>query len=165
MKMKCTYFHCGDLLQKALALEISEIETVIADSRWSSDFEFNDLKNQRAYNKAFDNAFTQCGWEVQPLLRDRPRLIGDFRKGLVFVEVQFGNSSSLYRDFYKFQYGLANGLLSLAVLVVPTDPPAFFSARGRSSVSNMADYSLAKTILTILPVNVPVLLIGLLPGN
>ena len=163
--MKSAYFHCGDLLQKALAVEINEIETVIAEIRWSPGFEFDGLENQRAYNRAFDVAFSQYGWEAQPLLRERPRLIGDFRRGLVFVEIQFGNSSSLYRDFYKFQYGHANGLLSLAVLVVPTEPPAFFSGRGRSSVSNMAEYSLAHTILTILPVNVPVLLIGLLPEN
>jgi hypothetical protein len=165
MKMTSNYFHCGDLLKNALNEEISEVKTVVSKTQWLPEFEFDGLKNQRAYNRAFDVAFGKCGWEAQPLLRDRPRLIGDFRKGLVFVEIQFGNSSSLYRDFYKFQYGLANGLLSLAVLVVPTNPPAFFSGRGRSSVSNMAEYTLAHTILTILPVDVPVLLIGLLPEN
>jgi hypothetical protein len=57
---------------------------------------------------------------LQPTLRTQRKLIGDFRKGLVFVQIQFGNCATLYRDYYKFQYGLANGLLSLAVLIVPT---------------------------------------------
>lgn len=83
------------------------------------------------------------------MLRTRPKLIGDFQKGLVFVEVQFGNSSTLYRDYYKFQYGLANGLLSLAVLIVPTSPKLFFPTRSKS-VQNMAEYSLATTYLSVL---------------
>jgi len=80
------------------------------------------------------------------------------------VEVQFGNSSALYRDYYKFPYGLANGLLSLAVLIVPTTPGAFFPSRP-ASVHNMAEYALAHTCLTVLPINVPSLLVGLLPDN
>jgi hypothetical protein len=104
------------------------------------------------------------GWELQPTLRTQPKLIGDFRKGLVFVEIQFGNSATLYRDYYKFQYGLANGLLSLAILIVPTTPAAFFSSRP-DSVNNMAEFSIARTCLTVLPINVPTILIGLLPEN
>ena len=61
-------------------------------------------------------------WETKPRLSTNPRLIGDFRKNLVFVEVQFWNSATLYRDFYKFQYGLQNGILSLSVLIVPVNP-------------------------------------------
>src|SRR5262245_48396876 len=40
-------------------------------------------------------------------------------------------SSALYRDYYKFQYGLANGLLSLAILIVPRRARAFFPTRPR----------------------------------
>jgi len=95
------------------------------------------------------------------VLKRNPRLIGDFRKHLVFVEVQFGNSATLFRDYYKFQYGLANGLLSLAVLIVPTDPANFFPSR-LNSVNNMAEFDLAKTCLTDLRINVPTMLIGLM---
>jgi hypothetical protein len=116
----------------------------------------------RAYNMAFRKAFISLGWEDQPVLLEAPKLIGDFRKGLVFIEVQFGNSSTLYRDYYKFQYGLANGLLSLAVLIVPIKPSKFFPTR-TNSVNNMADFTLAKKCLTVLPLNVPTLLIGLEP--
>jgi len=104
------------------------------------------------------------GWALQPRLCDDPRLIGDASKNGVFVEVQFGNSSTLYRDYYKFHYGLLNGLLSLAVLIVPTNPLQFFPTRPKS-VSNMAEYDLAYRSFKLLQIPVPILLIGLLPEN
>jgi hypothetical protein len=168
LRYEKAYFHCGDHLKETLSGYIAEIESVLKEVKWNTEFSFTEngavSHHQAGYNKAFEKGFKFLGWEVQPFLRADPRLIGDFRKGLVFVEVQFGNSSALYRDYYKFQYGLANGLLSLAVLIVPTTPKAFFPARG-GSVQNMAEYSLAHTCLTVLPINVPTLLIGLLPEN
>jgi hypothetical protein len=168
VKYEKAYFHCGDHLKNTLSNHIAEIESVLSEVRWSPEFSIAEngaaFKHQAGYNKAFDKGFTSLGWDRQPFLRDNPRLIGDFRKGLVFVEVQFGNSSALYRDYYKFQYGLANGLLSLSVLIVPTTPKSFFPTRP-TSVQNMAEYSLAHTCLTVLPINVPALLIGLLPQN
>ncbi|MCF6149291.1 MAG: hypothetical protein E3K37_11620 [Candidatus Kuenenia sp.] len=169
MKYKKTFFHCGNQLLNTLSTEIKEIEMIIEKVKWANSFKHNQkneitYEHQTAYNKAFDAQFINCGWESQPLLRVEPRLIGDFRKGLVFVEIQFGNSSTLYRDYYKFQYGLINGLLSLSVLIVPTKPSDFFPTRPKS-VLNMAEYDLAYSYLTVLPINVPVLLIGLLPEN
>jgi hypothetical protein len=168
MKTREAFFHCGEVLQKNLAREINDIASIVNKVQWTPSFQYkengNTFKHQAAYNKAFSAYFVSIGWEHQPLLRRNPRLIGDFRKGLVFVEIQFGNSSALYRDYYKFQYGLANGLLSLAVLIVPTRSSKFFPTRP-NSVQNMAEYDLAHTCFTILPINVPVLLIGLLPEN
>lgn len=169
MKYKKKYFHCGDFLQESLKSQIDEIYQCVSNLKWESDFTYNlnnnqNLRYQRAYNKAFEQEFLKYDWDRQPLLLRSPRLIGDFRKGLVFVEIQFGNSATLYRDYYKFQYGHANGLLSLAVLIVPTLPAEFFPTRP-SSVINMAEYELADRYLTMLPIKVPVLLIGLLPKN
>jgi hypothetical protein len=168
MKAEISYFHCGEHLRKTLFEEIGELQSAIAQVQWAREFTYSEdgttYEHQAAYNKAFAHEFTGLGWEPQPLLRRDPRLIGDFRKGLVFVEVQFGNSSALYRDYYKFQYGLANGLLSLAVLVVPAQAKEFFPTRPRS-VQNMAEYSLALTCFSVLPINVPTLLVGLLPSN
>jgi len=52
---------------------------------------------------------------------------------------------------------LANGLLSLAVLIVPTRPSKLFPTRPKS-VQNMAEYDLADNSLTVLPINVAVVL-------
>jgi hypothetical protein len=149
-------------------VEIAEVESAVTNVRWSEVFAYshNDTayEHQTAYNRAFAAEFGRRGWEPRPVLRTHPKLIGDFRKGLVFVEIQFGNSSTLYRDYYKSQYGLANGLLSLAVLIVPTKARAFFPTRP-GSVHNMAEYALAHTCLTVLPINVPTLLLGLLPSD
>ncbi len=169
MRYQERYYHCGDYLRERLESPIQEIALCIEHVLWAEEFRFRTedgewTSHQTAYNKAFEKQFIALGWESQPLLLESPRLIGDFRKDLVFVEVQFGNSAALYRDYYKFQYGLANGLLSLAVLIVPTSPRAFFPTRP-ASVVNMAEFDLADRYLTVLPIRVPTLLIGLLPAN
>lgn len=168
VKVEIAYFHCGEHLRKTLDSEIGETLNAVDMVKWAPSYSISvgakTYKHQTGYNKAFSMCFGQMGWESQPLLRTTPKLIGDFRKELVFIEIQFGNSATLYRDYYKFQYGLANGLLSLAVLIVPTKPLAFFPTRPKS-VNNMADFNLANTCLTVLPINVPTMLIGLLPQN
>ncbi|HPJ69049.1 MAG TPA: BglII/BstYI family type II restriction endonuclease [Desulfobacteraceae bacterium] len=160
--------HCGDFLIETLHVAISEIKSILNNIEWNSEFSIkidnHEFTNQRAYNKAFEQEFNARGWELQPKLNESPKLIGDFRKNLVFVEVQFGNSSTLYRDFYKFQYGLQNGLLSLAVLIVPYNENEFFPTR-RESVINMANYILAERYFSVLPISVPTWLIGLLPES
>ena len=167
LKHKTKFLHCGDNLKDGLSANLDEIFFVINSIRWKPEFSFTEdgrtFKYQTGYNRAFNAVFKKLGWEVKPLLRDKPRLVGDFRKELIFGEIQFGNSSTLYRDYYKFQYGLQSGLLSLAVLIVPTKPAQFFPTRLIRSVHNMAEYDLALRYFTILPIAVPTLIIGLEP--
>ena len=167
MKYKITYLHCGEHLKESLKTEMQEVVQVVESIDWQDEFKViqprSTLFHQTAYNKRFELEFQQLGWETKPKLSLNPRLIGDFRKNLVFVEVQFGNSATLYRDFYKFQYGLQNGLLSLSVLVVPMNPKEFFPTRPRS-ISNMAEYDLALRYFTVLPISVPTMVIGLIAG-
>jgi hypothetical protein len=168
MHFQKKHFHCSDHLLATLERPIDEIFACIKTVPWQQEFSVQlphgkTIHHQAAYNKALQDLFDKHGWECQPVLASSPKLIGDFRKRLVFVEVQFGNSAALYRDYYKFQYGLANGLLSLAVLIVPTAPVNFFPSRP-DSVRNMAEYDLADRFFTMLPIRVPTLLIGLLPG-
>ena len=116
MKYRKTFLHCSDLLQDNFKKEINEIFEIIGAINWQSEFIFeqsgkDNLKHQRAYNERFKVELENRGWETQPKLSQKPRLIGDFRKNLVFGEIQFGVSSTLYRDFYKFQYGVQNGLV------------------------------------------------------
>ena len=165
MKHQITYLHCGEHLRESLNDEIDEVVSVVDLIKWEEEFKViktdSTLLHQTAYNKKFEIEFEKLGWEKKPLLSQKPRLIGDFRKNLVFVEVQFGNSATLYRDFYKFQYGLQNGLLSLSVLIVPINPKEFFPTRPRS-ISNMAEYDLALRYFTVLPISVPTMVIGLI---
>ena len=160
-----TYLHCGEHLKESLKDEIDEVLSVVDLIEWEKEFKVvktdSTLLHQTAYNKKFEIEFEKLGWEKKPLLSQKPRLIGDFIKNLVFVEVQFGNSATLYRDFYKFQYGLQNGLLSLSVLIVPSNPNEFFPTRPRS-ISNMAEYDLALRYFTVLPISVPTMVIGLI---
>ena len=165
MKHQITYLHCGEHLKESLNGEIDEVVSVVDLIEWEEEFKViktdSILLHQTAYNKSFEIEFEKLGWEKKPMLSQKPRLIGDFRKNLVFVEIQFGNSATLYRDFYKFQYGLQNGLLSLSVLIVPINPKEFFPTRPRS-ISNMAEYDLALRFFTILPISVPTMVIGLM---
>jgi hypothetical protein len=161
-------YHCSESLLQTFAPQLEEIRSAISSIAWQKEFDLSvDGKfytHQSAYNKAFDIEFSSRDWESQPRLRSNPRLIGDYRKHLVFVEIQFGNSATLYRDYYKFQYGLANGLLSLAALIVPVAPKEFFPSRP-NSVGNMAEFKLANNYLSVLPINVPTILFGLQPEN
>ena len=165
MKHQITYLHCGEHLKESLKDEIDEVLSVVNMIEWQEEFKViksgATLLHQTAYNKRFEIEFEKLGWETKPLLSQKPRLIGDFRKNLVFVEIQFGNSATLYRDFYKFQFGLQNGLLSLSVLIVPVKPKEFFPTRPRS-ISNMAEYDLALRYFTVLPISVPTMIIGLI---
>ena len=167
MKAKKEYFFCSPRLLKNVD-EISEIDLCIQNILWQSEFvlkvEGKIFKNQSAYNKAFEIEFRKLNWNSRPLLYKNPRLIGDFQKNDIFIEIQFGNSATIYRDYYKFHYGLSHNLLSLAVLIVPTKPETFFPTRPES-VSNMAEFNFASKYFKLLPIPVPILLIGLLPEN
>tara|TARA_B100000378_G_C17863738_1_gene349550 strand:- start:88 stop:627 length:540 start_codon:yes stop_codon:yes gene_type:complete len=167
VKYRTTFLHCSDLLQDNLKTEIDEIYEIIRTINWQSEFIFqrsdkDNLKHQTAYNERFKVELENRGWESQPKLSEKPRLIGDFRKNLVFGEIQFGNSATLYRDFYKFQYGVQNGLVSLNILITPVSPSEFFPTRP-DSVANMAEYDLALRYFSVLPISVPTLVIGLEP--
>ena len=167
MKFKREYFCCSPKLLSNIP-EISEIEKAIGKVAWTGQFRLEagdkSFEHQTGYNKALAVELHKRRWTLQPRLCDNPRLIGDASKNGVFVEVQFGNSSTLYRDYYKFHYGLLNGLLSLAVLIVPTNPRQFFPTRPKS-VASMAEYDLAYRCFKLLRIPVPILLIGLLPEN
>ncbi len=168
MDYRKEYFFCSPKLLKNVE-EIDEIEACIYSVKWAEEFIYIEdgieIKHQAAYNKAFDKEFLKYGWKLQPILyNETPRLIGDYAKNDVFVEVQFGNTATIFRDYYKFYFGLTHNLLSLAVLIVPTNPRTFFPAR-KKSVSNMAEFDFACKYFKLLPIPVPILVIGLKACN
>jgi hypothetical protein len=167
LKYKTEHLFCSPRLLQNVH-EVTDVYLCVDAVKWQTDFAFESnarkYRHQQGYNKAFEAEFTKRGWKPHPLLLSQPRLIGDAQKNDVFVEVQFGNSATLYRDYYKFHYGLTHSLLALAVLIVPTNPQRFFPTRP-SSVRNLAEFDLAHRYYRLLPIPVPILLVGLLPEN
>lgn len=105
MKTEKAFFFCSQRLLQNID-ELKEIDLCLSHVPWKEDFVIEYGKKryayQTGYNKAFQIEFRKYGWKLYPLLYDNPRLIGDFQKGDIFVEVQFGNSSTLYRDTTSF---------------------------------------------------------------
>ncbi len=71
----------------------------------------------------------------------------------------------MYRDFYKFHLGYDRGVLTLGVLILPTDQYKFFPERNPESIRNMATYEYALEHLSAVSIPVPILLVGLRPEN
>lgn len=161
------YFFCSPKLLKNVD-ELDEIEEIIHSIKWSEHFTIQKnnkiYEHQKGYNLAFDIEFEKQNWELQPKLHEEAGFLGDFRKNDIFIEIQFGHSATLFRDYYKFHYGVTNSLFWLAVLIVPTNPAEFFPTRPKS-VANMAEYKKASKWFNLLKIPIPILLIGLLPEN
>ena len=171
MKYQTNYLFCSEKLISQIS-EVKEILNVVSVIPWNpTKIEVLSEKNeklyyQKAYNRLFQIEFEKRGgWIREPVLHPKPELKGDFLKNDVFVEIQFGNSATVFRDYYKFHMGLAKKLLSLAVLILPTNQYTFFPDRERGSVSNMATFEYALEHFEALTIPVPILLIGLLPAN
>jgi len=83
--------------------------------------------NQKALNKYLDEKFAGThGWQTQPQIVGPEKLggpdtglKGDFKKGRLQVEIQFGNMARWYTDVFKFQLSYALDEIDVAVLVVP----------------------------------------------
>ena len=151
--------------------EVEEIFTVISSIPWQASQVSATAKNgrtiywQNAYNRIIEEAFEERGWLTQPEISISPFHKADFAKNRVFIEVQFGNSSTVYRDFYKFHLGFNNKVLDLGVLILPTDQYKFFPKRNPKSIHNMATYEYALEHLSAVSIPVPILLVGLRPEN
>jgi len=96
--------------------------------------------DQSAMNEQIDAALVELGWRRQPwILVDKDgqpidtRLRGDFEKNGVFVEVEFGNVASLYRDLFKFHIAGTSGAAEVGVVVVATAQLAAFFDQGQAT--------------------------------
>jgi hypothetical protein len=95
--------------------------------------------DQAAMNKLIRDALSKLGWNAEPyILIDREghpidtRLRGDFEKSGVFVEVEFGNVASFYRDLFKFHIAGTTGAAQVGVIVVATDALARLFDQGQA---------------------------------
>jgi hypothetical protein len=93
--------------------------------------------DQSALNLEIDGRLRGLGWTSQPYALEAVTggrlptyLQGDFAKQSVFVEVEFGNQASLFRDLFKFQIAGQTRAGDVGVLVVATDRMARFFDSG-----------------------------------
>lgn len=93
--------------------------------------------DQSAMNEAIDRALVATGWSRQPYVlvdgQGQPidtRLRGDFERSGLFVEVEFGNIASLYRDLFKFHIAGTSGAAEVGIIVVASDLLARFFDQG-----------------------------------
>lgn len=168
MKFKTAFINCEEDAILPLT-EVQEIFRIISRVPWqASRVEAVSQTGKRvywqeAYNRLFAIEFEKLGWESEPIICEKPLHKADFSKDWILVEIQFGNSATVYRDFYKFHYGWVNELQSLGVLILPTNQYRFFPKRNPQSIGNMATYEYALEHLTAVSIPVPILLMGLLP--
>ena len=95
--------------------------------------------DQAAMNRQIRDGLAMLGWSPEPyILIDREgqpidtRLRGDFEKSGVFVEVEFGNVASFYRDLFKFHIAGTTGAARVGVIVVATDALARLFDQGQA---------------------------------
>ena len=93
--------------------------------------------DQGALNATLDRELRSLGWAPQPIARGDlvagpipNNLLGDFAKGGIFAEVEFGNMASAFRDLFKFQIASRSGAGRMGVLVVACDRVSRFFDQG-----------------------------------
>jgi hypothetical protein len=93
--------------------------------------------DQSALNVEIDGRLRKLGWTSQPYALEAVTgaklptfLQGDFAKQTVFVEVEFGNQASLFRDLFKFQIAGQTRAGDVGILVTATDRMARFFDSG-----------------------------------
>lgn len=120
--------------------------------------------DQAAMNSRIREALSRLGWTPEPyILIDRQgqpidtRLRGDFERSGVFVEVEFGNVASFYRDLFKFHIAGTTGAARVGVIVVATDALARLFDQGQ------ARYEQAVSLLPYMRagVQLPTAIVGL----
>lgn len=96
--------------------------------------------DQSVMNQRIDESLVALGWTRQPwILVDHDgqpidtHLRGDFEKDGVFVEVEFGNVASLYRDLFKFHIAGTTGAAEVGIIVVATAQLASFFDQGQAT--------------------------------
>ena len=120
--------------------------------------------DQVGLNDALDASLVQLGWNRQPFVLGETLgtpldsyLKGDFERSGVYVEVEFGNTASLFRDLFKFQVAGRSGIGKVGVLVVAT------AAVTRLFDSGVATYEQAVNLLPYMKIGLalPTVVVGL----
>jgi hypothetical protein len=120
-----------------------------------------------ALNVSLDQQLRAKGWDRQPfasldiLTKTKDSSKGDFAKAGVFVEVEFGNTASMFRDLFKFQVANRERQGEVAVLVTAV------KALARLHDSGITTYQKVEQLIPYMSVGVqmPIWIIGLEPDD
>lgn len=126
--------------------------------------------DQDGLNKAIAVELRNLGWSSEPIAAAGltvptsfagSGLLGDFVKGKVFVEVEFGNVASMYRDVFKFQIANRSGAGDVGVLVAGTQLTMKFCDQG------VTTFEAAERMLPYLGIGIqmPIWVVGLEPDD
>jgi len=123
--------------------------------------------DQGAMNKSIESALRSDGWTTQPIASgsfaaEAPSgLKGDFVRNKVFVEVEFGNIASMFRDLFKFQIANRARTGDVGILVTATERLAKFFDSGVSSLEA------AQRLLPFMAIGIqmPIWIIGIEPTD
>jgi hypothetical protein len=123
--------------------------------------------DQAEMNKAIDSALRSEGWTTQPIASgsfaaEAPSALkGDFVRNRVFVEVEFGNIASMFRDLFKFQIANRARTGDVGILVTATERLAKFFDSGVSTLEA------ARRLLPFMAIGIqmPIWVIGIEPTD
>jgi hypothetical protein len=124
--------------------------------------------DQAALNRHLDETLRTDGWQSQPVASSELisgaaplGLRGDFVRNRVFVEVEFGNVASMYRDFFKFQIASLARTGDVGVLILATERLAKFFDSG------VTTFEVAERLLPYLSIGIqmPIWFIGIEPED
>jgi hypothetical protein len=126
-----SYRHAEAIIEKAFPVHCAEIKEVLLKTPWvpldqpvvrrrKGKVVATKSIDQTATNKALDKAFVSHGWAVHPRIVSEAdsKLVADYKKGAVQVEVQFGNMARWYTDVFKFLLSYAANDIEVGVLIV-----------------------------------------------
>ncbi len=89
------------------------IRTILKQIKMSDEWH-----RKKNLNKAIAKLMKQADWDTNFELCKSPKLLPDFYKDEVMVEVQFELKFGLYGDIYKFQYADVKKKSNLNVLII-----------------------------------------------
>jgi hypothetical protein len=123
--------------------------------------------DQKSLNLNLDEQFRLRNWQLQPAIVPKDKsgpvtgLKGDYRKGALQVEAQFGNMARWYTDVFKFQLSYSLGEIDVAVLIVPVQAFASMIDENVANFERVArELPWAKMSLTL-----PIWVIGIEPDD
>lgn len=131
---KHSHRHAETIMSTSYPQEKAEIEAALIAAPWVRKAKTRCVRNkkgkitqtltldQKATNAAIETEFKRFKtWEIRPpIVSNSPsKLVADFKRSDVQVEVQFGNAARYYADIYKFLLSYSFDDIEVGVLCVP----------------------------------------------